>query len=210
MRERSKLGRPREFDENEALEAIMCVFWSRGFEGTSMRDLVEATGLKKGSLYAAFGDKRLMYQKALKHYDRTWIEHSLESLKSNKTPLARIDNFLHSAVESISPSAGKRGCFVCNAAVDQASVDPISTRIIQASLARLEEALRGAVSAFLKEVADRPAKAQRVSEAAHHLMTVYFGLRVLAKAGAASDVLGNAKSVALQWLGSLQASRHRM
>ena len=58
MRERTKMGRPREFDEDEALATIMDVFWKKGFEGATMSDLVTATGLIKGSLYAAFGDKR--------------------------------------------------------------------------------------------------------------------------------------------------------
>jgi len=62
MREQTTtMGRPREFDPDTALAAIMEVFWAKGFEGASMRDLVVATGLKKGSLYAAFGDKRAMF-----------------------------------------------------------------------------------------------------------------------------------------------------
>ncbi len=65
MREPTTMGRPREFDVDEALTKIMAVFWAKGFEGSSLSDLVAATGLKKGSLYAAFGDKRAMYLKAL-------------------------------------------------------------------------------------------------------------------------------------------------
>ena len=65
MREPKLMGRPREFNEEEALAKIMDVFWARGFEGATVSDLMAATGLKKGSLYAAFGDKRAMYLKAL-------------------------------------------------------------------------------------------------------------------------------------------------
>ncbi len=91
MREPTKMGRPREFDVNEALAAIMDVFWTKGFAGASMRDLVGATGLKKGSLYAAFVDKRAMYHKALAFYDRTRIDSTVRGLKSGGPPITRID-----------------------------------------------------------------------------------------------------------------------
>ena len=74
MLEPKVMGRPREFDEDEALAKIMDVFWEKGFEGTSMSDLETATGLRKGSLYAAFGDKRAMYRKSVELYGRTAIE----------------------------------------------------------------------------------------------------------------------------------------
>ena len=61
------VGRPREFDEEAALEAAMDAFWAKGFEATSMTDLCNCTGLHKGSLYQAFGDKHTLFLKALKH-----------------------------------------------------------------------------------------------------------------------------------------------
>ena len=80
MSEPKALGRPREFDEEEALTKILDVFWAHGFSGTSMRDLVDATGLKKGSLYAAFGDKHTIYMKALALYDKTAIDTAVRLL----------------------------------------------------------------------------------------------------------------------------------
>ncbi len=62
------MARPREFDEETVLEAAVQCFWSRGFEATSVRNLIEKTGLTSASLYNAFGDKRALYQKALDHY----------------------------------------------------------------------------------------------------------------------------------------------
>ena len=89
MREPRAVGRPREFDAEEALAQIMDVFWAKGFEGASMSDLVTATGLKKGSLYAAFGDKRAMYLKALALYDRTAIDRSVRVLTGTAAPETR-------------------------------------------------------------------------------------------------------------------------
>lgn len=54
------VGRPRQFDEEQVLDAAMKAFWAKGYESTSLADLVEVTGLHKGSLYQAFGDKHTL------------------------------------------------------------------------------------------------------------------------------------------------------
>ncbi len=200
MREPTTMGRPREFDENEALAAIMDVFWTKGFAGASMRDLVGATGLKKGSLYAAFGDKRAMYHKALAFYDRTRIDSMVQGLKSGGPPITRIDRFLRSAIDGAAGQGDARGCFICNASIDQAPIDPSAGQLVQESLGRLEAALSGAVSEIWADAMGVPASDTNASRKARHLISVYFGLRVLAKAGAAPDVLGDAKRAALQTL----------
>ena len=64
-REKRSVGRPREFDEKAALEAAMDSFWQKGFEATSLADLCACTGLHKGSLYQAFGDKHQLFMRAL-------------------------------------------------------------------------------------------------------------------------------------------------
>ncbi len=200
MREPTTMGRPREFDENEALAAIMDVFWTKGFEGASMTDLVSATGLKKGSLYGAFGDKRAMYHKALAFYDRTRIDGTVRGLRSGGPPITRIDHFLRSAIDGAAGQSDARGCFICNASIDQAPIDPSAGRLVQASLSRLEAALAGVVSEFWADAKGLPASAENPSRQARHLMSVYFGLRVLAKAGAVPKVLDDAKRAALHTL----------
>ena len=87
MRETKTIGRPREFDADSMLLKIMDVFWARGFVGTTLSHLVAATGLKKGSLYAAFGDKREMYLKALALYDRT----AIAATRAQRDLLAKAD-----------------------------------------------------------------------------------------------------------------------
>ena len=197
MTQARPLGRPREFDETEALEAILGVFWARGFEGATTNDLAAATGLKKGSLYAAFGDKRLMYDRALAHYDRTRIDGTVAALagegaEGDGPPLARIEAFLSAAMAS-----DDAGCFLCNASIDQAALDPVAAQTVRAGFGRLEAALATAVTAHWSETGGPAHKAKQVRRQAHHLMTVYFGLRVLAKAGAAPKTLKDAKRAAL-------------
>ncbi len=189
------MGRPREFDPDKALSEIMDVFWTKGFEGASMRDLVDRTGLKKGSLYAAFGDKRAMYHKALALYDSLWIDSAVCGLTGDGAPLERIDRFLQAAADGSPGGADSRGCFICNASMDQAPVDPDAARTVQSSFIRMETALAEAIAELRSG-----ASAEDASQEARHLMSVYFGLRVLAKAGASADVMRDAKRTALQRL----------
>jgi TetR/AcrR family transcriptional repressor of nem operon len=76
------MARPRQFEEIQVIEKLMKVFWDKGYEATSMQDLVDASGLLKGSLYGAFGDKRALYLAALRHYDRTRIQAGIDMLNA--------------------------------------------------------------------------------------------------------------------------------
>lgn len=196
MREPKAVGRPREFDEDQALKQIMTVFWERGYEGASMQDLMAATGLQKGSLYAAFGDKRAMYLKALSHYDRSAIDNSVRILTDPGAPEKRIAAFLQAAVEAVEQRNDRRGCFLCNASVDQAVEDAETGRAVERSLGRLS----GALEAALSEHGQSRLTAKQRRAAAQHLLSVYVGLRVLAKAGHSVSALKAAKTAALQSL----------
>jgi AcrR family transcriptional regulator len=76
------LGRPREFDVEEALEAALKVFWRRGFDGASLSDLTEAMGITRPSLYCAFGNKEALFRKALDLYEREKLAFIDEALNA--------------------------------------------------------------------------------------------------------------------------------
>jgi len=188
------MGRPREFDEDAALTKIMDVFWAKGFEGTTLNNLVTATGLRKGSLYAAFGDKRAMYLKALALYDRTAVDGAVRLLSGTGAPEKRIGDFLQSAIDAVAMRKDRRGCFLCNASVDQAVLDPATERAVKVSLGRLGRALEEALSRLPASSIDDT----RPQAVAQLFLSVYFGLRVLAKAGHPVRVLKDAKKIALR------------
>jgi TetR/AcrR family transcriptional regulator, transcriptional repressor for nem operon len=192
MREPKVIGRPREFDEEDALARIMDVFWGKGFEGTSMSDLETATGLRKGSLYAAFGDKRAMYLKALALYDRTAVDNTVRVLTGIDAPERRIGKFLQSPIDAVAVENDRRGCFLCNASIDQAAVDPETQRSVNSSFERLGRLLEKVLSEL--NTMDN----NRRRAAAQHLLSVYFGLRVLAKAGQPVRMLKAAREAALR------------
>lgn len=191
MRDTKVMGRPREFDEDEALGNILDVFWAKGFEGTSMSDLETATGLRKGSLYAAFGDKRAMYLKALELYGRTAIDKAVSVLRGIDAPERRIGKFFQAAIDAVVEN-DRRGCFLCNASIDQAALDPETQRLVNGSLEHLRRPLERALLEL--SATDK----HRCRASAQHLLAVYFGLRVLARAGQPVSLLRAARDAALR------------
>src|SRR5687767_573726 len=77
----TKMARTREFDIDEALEGAMNVFWTKGYEGASLQDLLDAMNIARGSLYKAFQDKRSIYLAALDRYDQTEIQETVDALR---------------------------------------------------------------------------------------------------------------------------------
>ena len=136
------MARRREFDEDEVLDALKNVFWEHGYEGTSYSDIMKATGLKKGSLYAAFGDKRALYQKALNRYNDKDISLAVAMLhKDTLTPAMRIEILMTGPVDASQTKQGRWGCLLCNAAIDQAPSDKQTEETVKASLNRLKAAI---------------------------------------------------------------------
>ena len=78
------MARPREFDEHSALQRAMQVFWRKGFEATSLADLLKATGLSKSSLYQTFTDKRSLFLAALETYRQDRMRHLRAKLNDGR------------------------------------------------------------------------------------------------------------------------------
>jgi TetR/AcrR family transcriptional repressor of nem operon len=144
------VGRPREFDEEAALEAAMEAFWAKGYEATSMADLCTCTGLHKGSLYQAFGDKHQLFMGALKHYSDSVFRDVAAVAFQSDSPLESI----RAAVNKIcSEAGGDKGCMMINTLVELAPHD-----------AEVREALRGFGEQRLRVIMNLIAKAQERGE----------------------------------------------
>ena len=144
------VGRPREFNEESALEAAMEAFWKKGYEATSLSDLCNCTGLHKGSLYQAFGDKHSLFMRSLEHYADTGFREVAAEAYKHASPLASIK----AAVQKICDDAGnEKGCMMINSMVELAPHDPE----VNATLKRFGEQR-------LRVMADLIAKAQQAGE----------------------------------------------
>ena len=93
-------GRPRSFDEAEALERATQVYWSKGYDGVTIDDLVEGMGVGRPSLYAIFGDKRALFLRVLKAYAEKKGARAANALLSPQTLRDLLAGFLKHAVES--------------------------------------------------------------------------------------------------------------
>ncbi len=112
----SHRGRPRSFDEREALEAALSVFWKHGYEGASLAHLTRAMGINRPSLYAAFGNKEELFRRALDHY--TAATASLhESALRQPTARAAVAKFLLTAADSSGGGKNPRGCLLVQSAL---------------------------------------------------------------------------------------------
>ena len=98
------MPREKQFDETAVLGKAMEAFWARGYEATSVRDLVEAMGLHRGSIYAAFGGKRSLFLKALRHYETHRRRAWLEALRRRHGPRAAILSVFEGAQALLVPS----------------------------------------------------------------------------------------------------------
>lgn len=125
------------YTEEDVLEAAMRAFWARGYQATSMADLVAATGLNRGSLYAGFGNKRDLFVLALQHYDRTYRIGALEELRRGREPKEAI--FAAFDMAGIGNETLPGGCMMVNAAMEMAPHDPAIATIVEASMRQVEE-----------------------------------------------------------------------
>jgi len=123
------VGRPREFDEEAVLESAMEAFWRKGYEATSLTDLCDCTGLHKGSLYQAFGDKHQLFMRSLQHYaDEEFREVASVAFESD-SPLENIKAAIHKICDD---AAGEKGCMMINSMVELAPHDPEVKATLQA------------------------------------------------------------------------------
>jgi TetR/AcrR family transcriptional repressor of nem operon len=174
------VGRPREFDIDAATARAVQVFRSRGYEGTSVPDLVEATGVQRGSLYAAYGSKHALYLAALDRYQQ---DSSAPMTRANEQVLEdgrpvrdALRDLLLGMVEEAADDPERRGCLMVNAITERAACDREVARRGRAALAGMTEAF----AALLQVAQDRGElpEDRDTTALAHFLVLTVQGLRV--------------------------------
>ena len=112
----TRVGRPRTFNQEQALDRAMHVFWEKGYEGASMHDLTAAIGIQPASLYAAFGNKEAVFELALAHYlagPAAFMSAALEE----PSAYAVAERILHQTAESLTARRARYGCMTIQAAL---------------------------------------------------------------------------------------------
>lgn len=192
------MARPREFNKEDVLQKAMHLFWQKGYEATSMADLLAATELSKSSLYDTFGDKRKLFLAALESYRQfrqAGFEDSLNDGRPARESIAALfEGFTTKAVE------GRRsyGCMSCNEAVEFGAGDEEVQGIVLADFQVVEDAFARAVARGQRDgsIANQ-APAQKL---ARFLNVHLQGLYVMARAGASAEQFSDATAVMLSVL----------
>jgi AcrR family transcriptional regulator len=180
------MGRHREFDVEKALDAALCVFWRKGYEGASYADLTEATGVERPALYSAFGNKEALFRKALDRYYERYLDFIPKALQ---LPTSRevAAHILYSSIDLNTRYPSHTGCLGINgvlAGSDES--EPVRQALIDARAdgeAQLRERFERA-----KADGDLPEAAKSDALAAY-VMAVSHGMAVQAKAGFSRDIL---------------------
>jgi TetR/AcrR family transcriptional regulator, transcriptional repressor for nem operon len=172
------MARPREFDEGVVLDAAVLCFWNRGYEATSVKDLVERTGITAASLYNAFGDKRAIYERALDRYVEGSVASRIRRCEA-LAPREAIGAFFEEILKRSLGDRERKGCMLVNAALDVAPHDPDFRKIVTEVLADIEGFFLSCVKAGQGDGSiTRSLPAETLS---HHLLGVLMGIRVLAR-----------------------------
>jgi len=185
------MARPREFDEVRVREALMNEFWEKGYQATSMQDLVDATGLLKGSLYGAFGGKQALYMIALAHYDQTRIQAGIDMLTGESSAGEKITRLFDTVIDAAKSGVFAGGCLLCNASVEMAPVDTKIENSVKTIIRRLQAAVKSAIEPAIKPQGDATALSGAI-------ICAYFGARVLAKAGAPLQMIVDTREQCLK------------
>jgi AcrR family transcriptional regulator len=182
------MGRKRTFAEAEVLEMARDLFWATGYDGTSTYDLMESTGLGKGSLYKAFGNKHDLYMRVFSDYCRQLVAAAREALQDTNLPsLSRIEHYLVSVAESFGTESPRRGCFLTKATVDLAGLDKAVADTARRAYSDIAAAFAASVrTAQSSGEIDGNADPDALG---YLLVAVVRGIDCLAKAGVDSDIL---------------------
>jgi len=183
-------GRPRAFDEEQALDAALAVFWRNGYQGASLAELTHAMDISKPSLYAAFGNKEQLYLSALERYREQQLIKHTEALAAEPDLKIAMRAFLRSVATMLTAPELPGGCMVVTSAVacdtaalPQRVVAAIGTTVNQSAFGPLKDRLQ-------KELQRRNLPVGTpVEQLADFFTTIMTGMAVMAKVGATQERL---------------------
>jgi AcrR family transcriptional regulator len=193
----AKAGRPRCFCEDTALDAAMRVFWEKGYEGASLTELTEAMGINRPSLYAAFGDKAALFQRAMERYvagPAGYVQKALAETTAREV----VEALLRGAVEMLGDPGNPRGCM----SVQGALACGVDSEPVKEMLVEWRRQGEAAIQKRMKRAAaegDLP-KGVDAKDLGRYVSTVLTGLGVQAASGASKAEMSRVVEMALRTL----------
>lgn len=189
------MARPRAFDEDIVLNRALNLFWHRGYEATSMQNLVDALGINRASLYDSFGDKYQLYRQVLNRYQQQ-NQTFVQELFSTERPASQLlrELFDQAITESVNDCDCK-GCFMINSAVELAPHDPDIAELVATNQALFVDQFQQLIERGQRE--GDVTKTSEATDLALFLFNTYTGLKVLGKSKAGKTTLERVVAVAV-------------
>jgi TetR/AcrR family transcriptional regulator, transcriptional repressor for nem operon len=175
------MARTKEFNEDQALDKAIEIFWHKGYNGTSAQDLVDYLNLSRSSIYDTFGDKQKLFTKSLQRYQKKAQDQLIQLFEeSENIKVALKDIFNQAVVESLEDRITK-GCLMVNSSVELAMHDEEIAKIVKNNGQVMEGVFTKAVQKGqdLKQISDKT----DARALARFIFNNYSGIRVLARSG---------------------------
>lgn len=192
------MPRPKEFIPDEALDKALQVFWHKGYEATSMEDLLTAMNLNRGSLYDTFGDKRQLFLKVIDRYCHGFVDEKFTLLDQPGPALPALRLFIRGMIEDGLADPQRRGCLIANTVME---LSPHEEEIA----GTLRQVLKMAEDTFFRVLARAKQQGELNEDKdpralARFLTTMMQGTIVMIKAGASADTVNQTAETALSVL----------
>ncbi len=173
------MPRTKAFNEQEALERAMELFWRQGYHATSVQDLVSALGINRSSLYDTFGDKQQLFERAFAHYRKQNTEGMRAFLNSHHKVRQGLRALFTQAIDATVRDKERKGCFVVNVTTELVPGDEAIHRILAENRRTFEDLFFTYLKAG-EERGEIPA-GKDLRAIATLLFTLYNGLKVVGK-----------------------------
>lgn len=172
------MSRKKEFDVDIVLNKAMEAFWTRGYEATSLNDLLACMKIQRASLYNAFGDKRTLFLQTLRRYYLLYHQEDVAKRVKAPSPRRAIIDLFQDTVAAVLKHGLRNGCFMVHTAMELAPHDKEVAEIVSAAFTHMEQE-------FFRKMIKRGqakgeiAKSVKPAPTARTLLGLFIGLRVL-------------------------------
>ena len=193
------MARTKDFDEDEVLQKAMNIFWHKGYNGTSMQDLVDGLGISRSSMYDTFGDKHTLFIRSLENYKKMATAEMKSIVDNAPTAKEAIRRMFEYTIAELVSDKQHKGCFLVNAGVEMAPHDAGISKMLCDNDKQLEQ--------YFNEAIKKGQESGEISnEQSSHALAQFIlnnikGIRVTAKSGADKKVFRDIVEVTMSALG---------
>lgn len=192
------MARVKAFDEKDVLDKALQIFWCKGYNGTSMQDLIDGLGISRSSLYDTYGDKRALFLGAIHKYRKEQSKALVAVIDNSENIFDTIREMFDYTIKTILADKQQKGCFMVNTTIENAAHDKEIADIVSANQKEIEDAFYKAIKKG--QEAGQIRKIHSAKALSRFVFNTSSGLRVSARNGADQKALNDIVAVTLSVL----------